>query len=364
MYTHTSETRNELTPFDALQILKDGNSRFRGNLKANRDLLRQVNETSDGQWPFAIVLSCIDSRTSAELIFDQGLGDIFSVRIAGNFLNDDILGSMEFACHVAGAKLIVVLGHSHCGAIKGACDHVELGLLSGMLHKIQPSIDAVANPVDAAERSSSNVEFVDAVTRENVTRSAQGILKRSEVLRTMHESGTIEVVGGMYDVITGSVEFFSGVDADEGRDSMGNVAAFPTPTESADGSRFDESGKELRSELESAAGWASPIGTKLSSDPRFLDDVQDALQKAPTWEPWAQAANTRSLALVIIGLAGIGPAAELFSHGRVDFQGPAMMGAVGLLCVAALCWRVSRHGSSAPQKVRAIRAPSDTHRPR
>jgi len=208
MYTHTLETRDRLSPADALQILKDGNARFCANLKANRNLLQQVNETRDGQWPFSVILSCIDSRTSAELIFDQGLGDIFSVRIAGNFLNDDILGSMEFACHVAGAKLVVVLGHSSCGAIKGACDKVELGHLTGMLRKLQPAVDAVKLPGNAAERCSSNASFVDAVARENVRRSTEDIARRSEVLRELRDSGAIDIVGGMYDITSGSVEFF------------------------------------------------------------------------------------------------------------------------------------------------------------
>jgi len=197
-----------MTPADALQILRDGNARFCANLKANRNLLQQVNETRDGQWPFAVVLSCIDSRTSAELIFDQGLGDIFSIRIAGNFLNDDILGSMEFSCRVAGAKLVVVLGHSQCGAIKGACDDVELGLLTGMLKNIRPAVDAVPRPSAPSERSSANSEFVENVARENVWRSVDGIAKRSEVLRAMRDSGEIDIVGGMYNVANGAVEFF------------------------------------------------------------------------------------------------------------------------------------------------------------
>jgi len=208
MRTHTRETRESLSPKDALQILKDGNDRFRQNLKANRNLLEQVNETREGQWPFAVVLSCIDSRTSAELIFDQGLGDIFSVRIAGNFLNDDILGSMEFSCAVAGAKLIVVLGHSQCGAIKGACDKVELGLLTGMLEKIHPAVDAVSEPADPKERSSANGAFVESVARENVRRAVDGIAKQSDVLREMEEAGTILIVGGMYNISNGTVDFF------------------------------------------------------------------------------------------------------------------------------------------------------------
>ena len=128
------------SPQEALELLREGNYRFLNNLESNRDLLQQINETRDGQFPFAAILSCIDSRTSAELIFDQGLGDIFSIRIAGNVVNDDILGSMEFACKIAGSKLIVVLGHTKCGAITGACDNVQMGNLSTLLNKIQPSV--------------------------------------------------------------------------------------------------------------------------------------------------------------------------------------------------------------------------------
>ncbi len=209
MRTHTAETRELLTPTAALEILKEGNQRFRANLRANRSLLQQVNETRDGQWPFAAILSCIDSRTSAELIFDQGLGDVFSIRIAGNFLNDDILGSLEFACHVAGAKIIVVLGHSKCGAINGACDGVELGHLTGMLAKIKPAVAAVPHPIDPTERTSKNPEFVDAVARENVRRQVAAIPERSEVLRKLRDAGKIDVVGGLYDIATGEVEFVS-----------------------------------------------------------------------------------------------------------------------------------------------------------
>ena len=209
MRTHTAETRELLTPADALQILKAGNERFRANLRTNRNLLQQVNETREGQWPFAAVLSCIDSRTSAELIFDQGLGDIFSIRIAGNFLNDDILGSLEFACYVAGAKIVVVLGHSKCGAINGACDGVELGHLTGMLAKIKPAVAAVSHPIDPAERTSKNPKFVDAVARENVRRQVAAIPERSEVLRKLLDTGKIDVVGGLYDIATGEVELIS-----------------------------------------------------------------------------------------------------------------------------------------------------------
>jgi carbonic anhydrase len=207
MYTHTKESQASLSPTDSLQILRDGNQRFCANLKANRNLLQQVNETHEGQFPFAAILSCIDSRTSAELIFDQGLGDIFSVRIAGNFVNEDILGSLEFACRLAGAKVIVVLGHSNCGAIKGACDGVELGNLTAMLKKIHPAVDSVPLPSDPALRTSADPEFVSAVALENVKRGVKTILEQSPVLREMQEAGDIDILGGMYCVSTGLVTF-------------------------------------------------------------------------------------------------------------------------------------------------------------
>jgi carbonic anhydrase len=207
MHKHTREERDSLSPAEALKILQEGNERFLANLRANHDLLQQVNTTRDGQWPFAAILSCIDSRTSAELIFDQGLGDIFSVRIAGNVVNDDILGSLEFACRVAGSKLIVVLGHSGCGAIMGACDDVKLGHLTGLLEKIRPAVDAVQSPRDPASRTSATPDFVDAVARENVRRGIDTVLERSTVLREMRAAGEIDVVGGMYCVSTGLVEF-------------------------------------------------------------------------------------------------------------------------------------------------------------
>lgn len=207
MHSHTRDQRASLTPADAMQLLKEGNFRFCANLKTNRNLLQQVNDTSDGQWPFAAILSCIDSRTSAELIFDLGLGDIFSVRIAGNFVNDDILGSLEFACRIAGAKLIVVLGHSRCGAISGACDGIELGHLTAMLQKIQPAVDAVPKPTDPALRNSANAEFIEAVARENVKRAVAAISARSTVLCEMQAAGSVDVVGGVYDISSGEVEF-------------------------------------------------------------------------------------------------------------------------------------------------------------
>ena len=209
MKAHNKETQAQMTPRKALQFLQEGNSRFINNLKANRNLLEQANETRDGQWPFATILSCIDSRTSAELIFDQGLGDVFSVRIAGNIVNTDILGSMEFACKVAGSKLIVVLGHSKCGAVKGACDHVEMGNLTELLSKIQP---AVYQEKETKEnRTSKNGEFVENVAEINVKRSVKNIIERSFVLEQMLEEGQIGIVGAMHDIETGKVIFYDDV---------------------------------------------------------------------------------------------------------------------------------------------------------
>jgi carbonic anhydrase len=207
MKAHNRESQSQMTPEKALQFLVEGNKRFMDSLSKNRNLLQQVNETSEGQWPFAIILSCIDSRTSAELIFDQGLGDIFSVRIAGNFSNTDILGSLEFACKVAGSKLILVLGHSKCGAIKGACDDVKLGNLTSMLAKIKPAVNAVKLPADPQYRNSTNSDFVEKVAHMNVEMTMAEILENSEVLRTMHENKEIGIAGGMYDVETGEVKF-------------------------------------------------------------------------------------------------------------------------------------------------------------
>jgi carbonic anhydrase len=208
MKAHTRETQATMTPEKSLRFLKEGNQRFQNNLKANRNLLEQVNDTSDGQFPFATILSCIDSRVSAELVFDQGLGDIFSVRIAGNFVNSDILGSMEFACKLAGTKLIVVLGHTACGAVKGACDDARLGNLTGMLAKIKPAVKAVTEPSDASLRNSSNSEFVDNVAAKNVQLTIDRILEESDVLAEMQNKGEIKIVGAMYDINTGAVNFF------------------------------------------------------------------------------------------------------------------------------------------------------------
>lgn len=206
MRTHSKETQSSLSPQMALQILKEGNQRFINNLKANRNLLQQVNETATGQFPFATVLSCIDSRTSAELIFDQGLGDIFSIRIAGNILNEDILGSMEFATKVVGTKLILVLGHTKCGAIVGACNHVEMGNLTTLLNKIQP---AIFNEKETKEnRDGSNTHFVNNVTEINVHLTIERIRRESPIIAELEEQGHIKIVGGLYDVENGSVDFY------------------------------------------------------------------------------------------------------------------------------------------------------------
>ena len=206
MKTLTKEMQAAITPSMALGLLKDGNKRFINNLKVNRNLLQQANETSDGQHPFAVILSCIDSRTSAELIFDQGLGDVFSVRIAGNIINEDILGSMEFGCKVAGAKIIVVLGHTKCGAVKGACDHVEMGNLTALLSKIQPAV--YDEKTVAENRNSGNNEFVEKVASINVKRTVHAIMERSPILKEMIESGAIGIVGGTHDISTGAVNFY------------------------------------------------------------------------------------------------------------------------------------------------------------
>ena len=201
MKTHTREFQENLTPKNAFIVLKEGNDRFVNNLKINRNLLQQLNETRDGQYPFAVALSCMDSRTSVELIFDQGLGDIFSIRVAGNIVNSDILGSMEYACKVVGSKLVVVLGHTRCGAIKGAADHVELGNITGLLHKIKPAAKKINDP------EFGDLSDLDKLTYANVLHSIEVILSESDILRSMYEEGTIGIVGGIYSVETGGVNF-------------------------------------------------------------------------------------------------------------------------------------------------------------
>lgn len=206
MKTITKELQGKITPEQAIELLKKGNQRFVQNLRYNRNLLQQVNETANGQYPFATILSCIDSRTTAELIFDQGLGDIFSIRVAGNIINDDILGSMEFACNVAGSKLIVVLGHTNCGAIKGACDHVKMDHLSGLLQKIETAIEK-ENSIQG-QRDGSNPDFVDAVAKLNVLNSIETILQESKILKELVSTKKIKIIGGLYDIASGEVSFF------------------------------------------------------------------------------------------------------------------------------------------------------------
>lgn len=208
MKAHTSETQSTITPEKALQFLKEGNQRFVGNLKANRDLLEQVNATREGQWPFAVILSCIDSRTSAELIFDQGLGDIFSIRIAGNFVNQDILGSMEFGCNVAGSKLVVVLGHTKCGALKGGLDAAKIepmGMdnLNSLIDHFDPIIKTIIE--DGEERSSANEDLLERLNQHNVKNAIEDIRKKSSTLKKLEEDGKIKIVGANYDVETGVV---------------------------------------------------------------------------------------------------------------------------------------------------------------
>jgi carbonic anhydrase len=206
----TYDTQQSLTPAKVLALLKEGNERFVNNLKSNRNLLEQVNDTRQGQFPIAIILSCMDSRTSVELIFDQGLGDVFSARVAGNVVNDDILGSMEYACKLAGSKLIVVLGHSHCGAIKGACARVELDHLSGLLHKIKPAMDAV-HAETAREISADDNELVQKVADKNVQLTVEQIRRKSPLLDALVKNGDCGIVGAMYNIETGQVRFYSDI---------------------------------------------------------------------------------------------------------------------------------------------------------
>jgi carbonic anhydrase len=206
MWAHTKETQDKITPQQALEFLKEGNIRFLNNLKVNRNLLMQVNQTSEGQFPFATIFSCIDSRTSAELIFDQGLGDIFSIRIAGNVLNNDILGSMEYACGVANSKIIVVLGHTKCGAVISACDQVKMGHITGLLKKIKPAIEL--EQTTSSDRNGQNLTFANKVSEINVQVTIDQIRQKSPILSDLEKEGKITIAGGIYDVETGEVNFF------------------------------------------------------------------------------------------------------------------------------------------------------------
>ena len=209
MYTHTKETQSKMTPESSLQNLRDGNKRFQENVRLSRNLVQQVRETASGQYPYATVLSCIDSRVSSELIFDKGMGDLFSIRIAGNFVNEDILGSMEFACKLAGTKLLVVLGHTACGAVKGACDHARLGNLTTLINKIEPAVAAVSEPGDESLRNSKNIDFVNQVAEKNVMMTIENIRNQSPILVEMEKNHEIKIIGGMYDISNGEVTFYN-----------------------------------------------------------------------------------------------------------------------------------------------------------
>ncbi|KTD56717.1 carbonic anhydrase [Legionella santicrucis] len=206
MKTISKKDQHNITPDQALDLLRKGNQRFIQNLRFNRNLLQQVNETADGQYPFATILSCIDSRTTAELIFDQGLGDIFSIRIAGNIVNEDIIASLEFACKAAGSKLIVVLGHTNCGAVKGACDEAQLGYLTQLLEKIKPAINMEKSFKD--NRNGNNLAYVNEVAKINIKNSIQNIINKSSIIKELMDQGTIKIIGGLYDVTSGEVLFF------------------------------------------------------------------------------------------------------------------------------------------------------------
>ncbi len=207
MPTQTAESQSKLSPKEAIELLKEGNKRFVSREMRERDLLAQVEETSKGQFPFACIVGCIDSRVPATTVFDQGIGSLFVATVAGNIINEDILGSLEFGCAAAGSKAIVVLGHTSCGAVKGACDSVELGNLTSLLSKINASVKETVEPSDPAMRNSSNLPFVNEVAKNNVLRSVENIRVKSNVLRRLEEEGKITIVGAMYDVGTGKVSF-------------------------------------------------------------------------------------------------------------------------------------------------------------
>jgi len=202
----TKELRDKLTPDQIIQAMKNGNRRFRKGERKERNYLREQKASASGQYPAAALLTCIDSRAPAEVIMDLGIGDIFNCRVAGNVENADILGSLEFACKLAGAKVVLVMGHTACGAIKGAIDNAELGNLTGLLAKIKPAVQATAY---AGERSAKNYAFVDAVARKNVEMTVADIRKDSPVLAELEAKGTVKITGAMYNLETGAVEFFS-----------------------------------------------------------------------------------------------------------------------------------------------------------
>ncbi|RMB63335.1 carbonic anhydrase [Dokdonia sinensis] len=207
MKTFNKEIQDATSPVDALNLLKEGNKRFVAAKVADRDLLNQVKDTTGGQWPHSVVLSCIDSRVPAEIVFDQGIGDIFSARVAGNIVNEDVLGSIEYGCKVAGSKLVVVLGHTMCGAVKGACDDVQLGNITALLSKIRPAVHATTHPEEASERTSANKTFVNDVVTKNVHMTIEKMRNDSPLLKEMEEAGDIKIVGGVYDISNGEVLF-------------------------------------------------------------------------------------------------------------------------------------------------------------
>lgn len=206
MDTQTKENQSKLTPKEIKQLLIEGNKRFVAGKMMDRDLMDQVKKTSLGQYPHTIVLGCIDSRTTTEQIFDQGIGDVFNARIAGNIVNDDVLGSMEYACKVSGSKLVMVMGHTKCGAVTSACHGVKLGNITNMLAKINPAIEKVKEKYDDV----TTKEAMSLVGKENVLNSMKEIRERSPILRELEQSGRIKVIGGMYDIETGQVEFYIG----------------------------------------------------------------------------------------------------------------------------------------------------------
>jgi len=207
MKTQTKISQDNLTPKDAYRILVEGNNRFVQNEREPRNLQDQVFETSKGQYPFAVILSCIDSRVPAELVFDQGIGDVFSVRVAGNIVNEDVLGSIEYACKVAGSKIVVVMGHSKCGAVTAACNNVKLGNITSLLSKIKPAVDEVSTSLNISDGEKMSENSIEKVTFQNVKDSIERIRKESPILFEMEREGEIEIVGALYDVSNGQVEF-------------------------------------------------------------------------------------------------------------------------------------------------------------
>jgi carbonic anhydrase len=204
--TQTAQTQASVTPEQAIELLKTGNQRFIEKKQLKRDLHQQINETADAQYPFAAVVSCIDSRIPTEVVFDQGIGDIFNARVAGNIVNEDILGSLEFACKISGSKTIVVMGHTGCGAVKGACDDAKLGNLTQMLSKLKPAVEQTKT-AEGEARNSGNTEFVNNVANKNVELTIENIKSQSAVLKEMADNGEITIVGAMYDVKTGLITF-------------------------------------------------------------------------------------------------------------------------------------------------------------